>query len=266
MLVLENLTSITLCNNAGSLGEMQTLGNLDSEKIQDIIQLNTTTPIILSNEFSRLTKKLTCKKQIISISSGAAVNAYAGWSLYCASKAALEMMTKTLATEQNDSQYGIKSIAIKPGVVDTNMQTQIRNTPASAFKHVQRFKELKQNNELYSARFVASKIYQIDSANKLQNGEIIDLRTLQPLDEDLIISTVNKHGRCLIVTEEPVSNSFAQSVAARVSDKCFEQLDAPVKVVGSEDMPAIPLNSTLEETMIPNKEKVAEALEALLNY
>lgn len=96
--------------------------------------------------------------------------------------------------------------------------------------------------------------------------EIIDLRTLQPLDADLIISTVNKHGRCLIITEEPVSNSFAQSLAARVSDKCFEQLDAPVKVIGSEDMPAIPLNSTLEETMIPNKEKVAAALEDLLNY
>ena len=179
LLVLENLTSITLLNNAGSLGEMQTLGNLDSEKIQDIIQLNTTTPIILSNEFSRLTKNLPCKKQIISISSGAAVNAYAGWSLYCASKAALEMMTKTLATEQNNNRNGIKAIAIKPGVVDTNMQKLIRNTPASAFKHVQRFKDLKKNNALYSTTFVASKIYEIACSNKLQNGEIIDLRTYE---------------------------------------------------------------------------------------
>lgn len=179
LLVLENLTSITLLNNAGSLGEIQTLGNLDSEKIEDIIQLNTTTPLILSNEFSRFTKHLTCKKQIISISSGAAVNAYAGWTLYCTSKAALEMMTKTLATEQNNSRNGIKAIAIKPGVVDTNMQTHIRNTPVSAFKHVQKFKDLKQNNALYSATFVASKIYEIDCSNKLQNGEIIDLRTYE---------------------------------------------------------------------------------------
>lgn len=111
-------------------------------------------------------------------------------------------------------------------------------------------------------------VYWSRNASKNFKGrvEIIDLRTLQPLDEELIISTVNKHGRCLVVTEEPVSNSFAQSLAARVSDKCFEQLDAPVRVVGSEDMPAIPLNSILEETMIPNKEKVAEALEALLDY
>jgi 2-oxoisovalerate dehydrogenase E1 component len=96
--------------------------------------------------------------------------------------------------------------------------------------------------------------------------EIIDLRTLQPLDTELIYATVKKHGRCLVVTEEPVSNSFAQSIAARISDTCFQYLDAPVKVVGSEDMPAIPLNSILEETMIPSKERVGEALRVLLGY
>ncbi|MCF8464620.1 MAG: tungsten formylmethanofuran dehydrogenase [Flavobacteriales bacterium] len=96
--------------------------------------------------------------------------------------------------------------------------------------------------------------------------EIIDLRTLQPLDTQLIYATVKKHGRCLVVTEEPVSNSFAQSIAARISDHCFEYLDAPVKVLGSEDMPAIPLNSTLEETMIPSKEKVVESIRQLLEY
>jgi len=77
---------------------------------------------------------------------------------------------------------------------------------------------------------------------------------------------LKKHGKCVVVTEEPVSNSFAQSIAARISDNCFEALDAPVKVVGSEDMPAIPLNSILEETMIPSKERVAEAIKFLLEY
>lgn len=96
--------------------------------------------------------------------------------------------------------------------------------------------------------------------------EVVDLRTLQPLDTELIYDTVKKHGKCVVVTEEPVSNSFAQSIAARISDNCFESLDAPVKVVGSEDMPAIPLNSTLEATMIPSKERVGEAIQALLDY
>lgn len=173
---LARISSITLINNAGSLGEIHTLGNLNSEKIQQVIQLNTITPLVMSNEFIKRTKKLTSKKQIITISSGAAVNPYAGWSIYCASKAAIEMMTKTIAIEQDELTYGVKCIAIKPGVVDTNMQTSIRKTTATEFKSVQRFKDLKTNNELYSPSFVADRIYQIDSSNALQNGDIIDIR------------------------------------------------------------------------------------------
>ena len=96
--------------------------------------------------------------------------------------------------------------------------------------------------------------------------EIIDLRTIYPLDEKLIFEKVNKHGKCLVITEEPYNNSFAQSLAGRIQEKCFEKLDAPVFVLGSENMPAIPLNSKLEETMIPNAKKVSEKIERILKY
>lgn len=96
--------------------------------------------------------------------------------------------------------------------------------------------------------------------------EIIDLRTLVPIDEETVFSSVRKHSRCLIVTEEPPQNSFAQALAGLISEKCFEYLDAPVRVIGSENLPAIPLNSTLEATMLPNPDKVAKAMEQLLNY
>ena len=96
--------------------------------------------------------------------------------------------------------------------------------------------------------------------------EIVDLRTIHPLDEKLIYSRVNKHGKCLVLTEEPYNNSFAQSLAGRIQEKCFEKLDAPVFVLGSENIPAIPLNSKLEETMIPNAEKVSKKIEKILNY
>jgi benzil reductase ((S)-benzoin forming) len=175
---LLTITSITLLNNAGSLGEVNTLGNLDSEKIPAIIQLNTTTPLVLSNEFIKLTKKLNCKKQIINISSGAATNPYSGWSVYCTSKAALDMVTRVIATEQNEIENGVKCVAIYPGVVDTNMQTAIRKTSEREFKNVQRFKELKENNELYSPEYVADRIYQIDSSNRLENGAIVDIRKI----------------------------------------------------------------------------------------
>ena len=96
--------------------------------------------------------------------------------------------------------------------------------------------------------------------------EIIDLRSLYPLDTDLIFNSVKKTHRCLVVTEEPVHNTFAQSVAARIQENCFEYLDAPVRTIGSENMPAIPLNEILEKTMIPSAEKVEKAIKKVLEY
>ena len=96
--------------------------------------------------------------------------------------------------------------------------------------------------------------------------EIIDLRTIYPLDEELIFETVNRHSRCLVVSEEPKENSFAQALAGRIQENCFSNLDAPVTVVGAENVPAIPLNSILEERYLPNAEKVAEAIENLLLF
>ena len=96
--------------------------------------------------------------------------------------------------------------------------------------------------------------------------EIIDLRTLFPLDEDTIMKSVKKTGKCLVVTEEPSNNSFARALAGKIQEECFKYLDAPVMTIGSENMPAIPLNSTLEQTMIPSTEKVKDKIETLLNY
>ena len=93
--------------------------------------------------------------------------------------------------------------------------------------------------------------------------EVLDLRTLAPLDEEAILATVKKHNRCLVVTEEPIQNSFARNLAGWIQEACFRDLDAPVMTIGAENLPAIPLNSTLEETMLPSAAKVAEKLAML---
>lgn len=95
--------------------------------------------------------------------------------------------------------------------------------------------------------------------------EVIDLRTLYPLDEELVFATVKKHGKCLILTEEQQNNSFAEALAGRVSKACFKFLDAPVEVMGALDLPAVPMNMILEAAMLPGAEKVEKRLEALLN-
>ncbi len=96
--------------------------------------------------------------------------------------------------------------------------------------------------------------------------EILDLRTLNPIDVEAMYDATKKHNKVMLVTEESCENSFTLGLAARIQKNCFEHLDAPIEIVGSVDTPAIPLNSTLEATLLPNAEKVAEALSSLLNY
>jgi len=96
--------------------------------------------------------------------------------------------------------------------------------------------------------------------------EVIDVRTLFPLDEELIFSTVKKHGKCLVLTEEQQNNSFAEALAGRISKECFQFLDAPVHVFGALNLPAIPMNVILENAILPNADKVLELITKLLNY
>src|SRR5688500_10649819 len=96
--------------------------------------------------------------------------------------------------------------------------------------------------------------------------EIVDLRTLFPLDEELIFERVKLHGKCIVLTEEQQNNSFAEALAGRISKNCFQWLDAPVEVLGSLNLPAVPLNMGLEAAMLPNARKVGDALERLINF
>ena len=92
------------------------------------------------------------------------------------------------------------------------------------------------------------------------------MRTIYQLDKELIFETVNKHSRCVVVSEEPKENSFAQALAGRIQENCFSNLDAPVSVVGAENVPAIPLNSILEDRYLPNTEKVSKTINNLLSF
>ena len=96
--------------------------------------------------------------------------------------------------------------------------------------------------------------------------EIIDLRSIVPVDMEAIAASVAKTNRCLILTEEPMENSFGQSLSGRISSECFESLDAAPKTLGSVSLPAIPLNSEMEAAMLPSAKKVEVEIEELLSY
>jgi 2-oxoisovalerate dehydrogenase E1 component len=96
--------------------------------------------------------------------------------------------------------------------------------------------------------------------------EIIDLRTLFPLDEELIFESGKKHGRVLVLTEEQQNNSFSEALGLRITNNCYHFLDARVEVLGALNLPAVPINLALEAAMLPTTEKVVARIENILKY
>ena len=96
--------------------------------------------------------------------------------------------------------------------------------------------------------------------------EIIDLRTLYPLDEEAVFSAVGRHGKVLVLSEEQQNNSFAEALSHRISHNCFQLLDSHVEVMGARNLPAVPINIALEAAMLPTANKVIERIHKLLAY
>lgn len=109
-------------------------------------------------------------------------------------------------------------------------------------------------------------VYWAKNASKKFPGsvEIVDLRTLNPLDEETVFASVTKHGKCIVLTEEPVQNSFAQALAGKISEVCFQSLDAPVRTIGALPLPAVAMNMGLEKALLPNEEIVTEEIDKML--
>jgi 2-oxoisovalerate dehydrogenase E1 component len=95
--------------------------------------------------------------------------------------------------------------------------------------------------------------------------EIVDLRTLHPVDEALIEARLKVHGKALFLTEEQAQNSFMEAMAGRMTQRCFRHLDMPISVLGSVDVPAVPLNDELEKQMLPGIDRTRDQIHQLLN-
>lgn len=152
---------IILINNAGTGSEIKYFGELDQDKIISGYQVNTIAPHLLMNNFLSAYQLNECEKIIINITSGAASNAYDGWSIYCATKAAIDMMSLVAEKEQQIRNTGFKIFAIAPGVLDTPMQDALRKTEAHDFSRISKFKDLKDSNQLADPSLVAEKIIAI---------------------------------------------------------------------------------------------------------
>jgi benzil reductase ((S)-benzoin forming) len=149
---------IVLINNAGLLGQVGHVGNISNKKIQEAFNVNTVAPAILMNEFiKRYIKCTTCQKIILNVSSGAGKKPVDGWSIYCSSKAALDMFSGVIGVEKRMDRNNIRVFSVSPGVIDTAMQDEIRKVNKEDFSRLSEFIEYKKEGMLISPNKVAKK-------------------------------------------------------------------------------------------------------------
>jgi benzil reductase ((S)-benzoin forming) len=159
--------NVFLINNAGWIGDIASLGNLDPVGIQRIQAINVVAPALLINEFVKRYQRLEGKKVVVNISSGAATKAIDGWSGYCSSKAALNQLSLVAEEESKLKGFGIKYYALSPGIIDTPMQEEIRSVPEENFSNIEKFRSYKSQNQLSSPEEVAGKvIYLLNHTDK----------------------------------------------------------------------------------------------------
>ncbi len=177
---LPKAKKITLINNAGMLGEILRIGKRNASSISDEITVNLIAPVRLMNAFSAKYQDQAVEKSILNVSSGAARHAIDAWGTYCASKAGLDMYSLVFQKEQElvEPKKRITIFSVAPGVVETNMQEIIREVSPSEFSGLQKFIDLKNNNELYTVEEAAKNLYQILENPTQFSDPIIDVRDL----------------------------------------------------------------------------------------
>lgn len=172
----ELLEQVTLINNAGILGKIKRLSDQTESDFQEVLNVNVTSPLILLQQIYSSVKDKN-KFTLVNISSGAANRPIPSWAGYCASKAALNMLTETFYLEELEKGNHPTVYAVSPGVIDTDMQVQIRNADKIDFSSVDNFKELKSNNSLFSTKEAALKLFLL--LEKPFKGEVFqDLRNI----------------------------------------------------------------------------------------
>jgi len=150
---------IVLVNNAGVIGDIGYVGEgIPNERFEFVFDVNVVVPAMLMNTFLQVYQHLACPKIVVNVSSGAGQYPIDGWATYCASKAAIDMLSMTVQKEQELRGNPVQVFALSPGIVDTGMQEQIRHSDEQKFSAVERFRDYKENGELASPEEVGRKI------------------------------------------------------------------------------------------------------------
>lgn len=170
-------TSITLVNNAGILEPVGFLKELEPRELDLHCRINLIAPAVLTGLFLKATTSFAGLRRVLSLTSGAASNPYPGWSGYCTSKAAIDMMTRVAAAEEGARA---RIIAVAPGTVETKMQQTMRGIDESRFLRKERFLKVKEEGRLSAPRAGAARLLRALEDPAISSGEVVDVRKLYP--------------------------------------------------------------------------------------
>lgn len=177
--LLKSADKIIIINNAGIVGDVKRVGNIDNQKIINCYNLNLIAPVILVNNFVTKYGSLACEKVIINISSGAGRNPIDGWNVYCSSKAGIDMFSQVLNEETNIDKKNIKVLSLAPGIIDTDMQYQIRASDQSEFSTLEKFIQFKKEGDLVNPNITAKQILRFVNENELSKNVLCSVRDLK---------------------------------------------------------------------------------------
>jgi len=175
---IKNPSRLILVNNAGTVGNIQHLGDIGSSEIISTFNINLIAPAILTNVFISSYRSIKIEQLILNISSGAGRNPIDGWSIYCSSKSGLDMFSQVLQEEINIDMSTIKILSLAPGIIDTDMQTEIRNSTLEGFSNLERFIEYKKNGDLANPKNTAEKVLKFINDHRLANHTLCSVRDL----------------------------------------------------------------------------------------
>ena len=173
---LATATSVTLINNAGTVEPMGVVGKINASQLSQALMLNVGAVIALTSAFVELTDNFNGQKLVMNISSGAGRNAYEGWGVYCATKAAVDRFTEVLVKEQSTKTNPVKATSIAPGIIDTGMQSTIRSHSEEYFPNVDRFIDYKNTGKLSSPEATAAALINYLHSEKMGTFAITDIR------------------------------------------------------------------------------------------
>lgn len=154
----DRFAAATLINNAGALAPLGPLGSADSASLQAALRVGLEAPLLLSAAFLRATAAWRTDRRILNVSSGLGRRAMAGQATYCAAKAGMDHLSRVLALEEAGRDRGARIVSLAPGVIDTDMQVQLRGADAGAFADRATFVQLKESGQLVSADATAERV------------------------------------------------------------------------------------------------------------